>query len=434
MAAFFTAPSASAEPTALCNINEYPCPVGNRVSTANLELSSGNVWSLHTINPTLTVLCLSTQLEVEALEPGSPQTLDRTSETHTNCGTNSAHNNCTVTTFIEGTAFKLLKTGVNLGELTPIQGETAVECTGLQKLECTYHDTSVTYDVSGATAGGGHGTVSAFEAPFEVAGGKTCPEKTVLGVQLEFSESVYLGGGIPPKEENYSTGNPANPIICKVCKGDPIDTATGNLTESQTDISLNGRGPSLKITRSYNSQLAASQTSAGVFGYGWAGSYSAYLVVDSETETATVHQDNGSTTVFFLEEGKYRPYVWSEATLAKEGESYIYTLPNQEKLEFDKAGQLTKVIDRHKNALTLTYKEGKIETVKDGAGRTLTFVYKEGKVSSVKDPMGHESQIHIRIRQSSHGDSSWRRSGSVEIQIRCLASPNRSDQRPQLHD
>jgi RHS repeat-associated protein len=192
-------------------------------------------------------------------------------------------------------------------------------------------------------------------------------------------------------KEGYGGGNPASPGVCKKCAGDPVDIATGNFTETQTDLKVEGRGPMLGLIRSYNAQLAAAQKEAevGPFGYGWTGSYSASLAIDEKAATATVTQDNGSSVVFYLNAGTYAPAAWVQARLVKEGESYVYTLPGQEKLEFSKAGQLTKVTDRHKNSLTLTYKEGKLETVKDAAGRTLTFTYKEGKVESVKDPLGN---------------------------------------------
>ena len=103
-----------------------------------------------------------------------------------------------------------------------------------------------------------------------------------------------------------------------------------------------------------------------------------------------MRQDNGATAVFYLKEGKYTPPGWNLSTFVKEGENYVFTLPTQEKLEFDKTGRLTKATDRHKLSLTLTYNgSSQLETVKDAAGRTLTFTYKEGKVESVKDPMGH---------------------------------------------
>ena len=171
----------------------------------------------------------------------------------------------------------------------------------------------------------------------------------------------------PTEEEELGECNPALVEMIRCLTGDPINAATGNLTESQTDIApLGGRGPALAVTRSYNAQLAATQKEAGVFGYGWTGPYSAYLTTGAET--ATVHQDNGSTATFYLSGGKYLSPGWSQSTLVKEGENYLFTLPTQEKLEFNKSGQLTKVTDRHKLSLTLTYKEGKLETVKDAAG------------------------------------------------------------------
>ncbi len=80
-----------------------------------------------------------------------------------------------------------------------------------------------------------------------------------------------------------------------------------------------------------------------------------------------------------------------QATLTKEGSSYIYTLPDQRKLEFNKSGQLARELDRNGNAVTLTYNAEKhLESAVDSAGRKLTFTYNsEGLVESVKDPMGH---------------------------------------------
>jgi len=219
--------------------------------------------------------------------------------------------------------------------------------------------------------------------------GKYTGETTALGKKA--SSQVPIAIGIPTLEESYGGENPAAPIVVKSCTGDPINCATGNLTEEQTDIApLGGRGPALGVTRSYNAQLAANQETVGPFGYGWTGPYSAHLEIGAEAEVVTVHQNNGATAAFYLKEGKYTAPPWVQATLAKSGENYVFTLPGQEELEFSKTGQLTKVTDRHGLSLTLTYKEGNLETVEDEAGRALTFTYKEGKVESVKDPLGNE--------------------------------------------
>jgi RHS repeat-associated protein len=175
-----------------------------------------------------------------------------------------------------------------------------------------------------------------------------------------------------------------------------VNCATGNLTEGGTDLAVGGRGPNLGVVRSYNSLLAASQSESerGSFGYGWMGSYSASLTVNEGAGTATVRQDSGSSVVFYLKEGKYAPGSWVEAKLVKEGTNYLYTLPDQTKLEFNSTGQLTGESDRNGNALTMTYNASKeLESVKDGAGRKMAFVYNAEKlVESVKDPMGRTAK------------------------------------------
>jgi hypothetical protein len=76
--------------------------------------------------------------------------------------------------------------------------------------------------------------------------------------------------------EDYGRKNPAEPNIPRVNCGNPVNCATGNDFYTQTDLAVGGN-PGLGLTRTYNSQLAATQTSHGPFGYGWTASYGAYL-------------------------------------------------------------------------------------------------------------------------------------------------------------
>jgi RHS repeat-associated protein len=215
-------------------------------------------------------------------------------------------------------------------------------------------------------------------------------------------EEVTLGGAAwvltysssnPSPEEVYGLENEAAPNRPSCFLGHPVNCTTGNQVETQTDLAVGGRGPGLHLTRTYNSQLAANQTKPGPFGYGWTGPYSAHLEVNEVAETATVHQDNGSTVSFELTSGTTYAPVSSlvQATLVKEGTNYVYTLPNQTKLQFNSSGQLTSETDRNGNAITLTHNaEGRLESVADADGRKLTFAYNaQGQVESVKDPMGH---------------------------------------------
>jgi len=201
------------------------------------------------------------------------------------------------------------------------------------------------------------------------------------------------GVGGPPSSptaaEQYGLGpNPGAPKVTKSVCGLSVDCATGNEAEQETDLTIGGRGPGLRLARSYNGLLAAEASEAGPWGFGWTGSYDASLVVSGET--ATVHQDNGSVVVFYKSGTEYTQGGWDEGRLVKEGSNYIYTQPDQTKLEFNSEGKLTKETERRGNSNTFTYKEGKLETVTDGAKRTLTFKYNgEGLVESVTDPLKH---------------------------------------------
>lgn len=206
------------------------------------------------------------------------------------------------------------------------------------------------------------------------------------------------GCGAPPKPEEREVVNGENPGFGpgyqpSPCTGKPVDCATGDLTETETDLSVGGRGPKLEVTRSYNS-LVAVKAESSAWGYGWSGPYSAHLTINKEAETATVYQDDGTVVVFHSKGTEYVPEDWVTAKLAKSGTNYVYTLETQEQLEFNESGQLTKETDRDGNSLTFTYNaKNQLETVKDGAERTLTFTYNaEGLVESVKDPMGHTAK------------------------------------------
>jgi RHS repeat-associated protein len=197
-----------------------------------------------------------------------------------------------------------------------------------------------------------------------------------------------------PSELEIIPKNPSAKNIeeVKECAGDPVDCATGDLSESQTDLMVGGRGPKLEVSLTYNSLVAVAESEKsepGAFGYGWTGPYTASVTFASGTEIATVHQNNGSTAVFFLSGGKYTPEAWIESKFVTSGSDYIFTTPQQTQLEFNSSGQLIKETDRNGNAITMTYNGSKqLEKIKDEAGRELTFTYSSGLVESVKDPMG----------------------------------------------
>jgi RHS repeat-associated protein len=199
----------------------------------------------------------------------------------------------------------------------------------------------------------------------------------------------------PEPEEEYAQGNPSTPQVKRACSTDPVNCATGNLVESQTDVNLGGRGIPLNVTRTYNAMAAVKQPFPELFGYGWSGSSAAHVVTNPEAGTTTVVQGSGSTAVFAGTSGvsgELVPLEWNQGKLVYGTEpAYTFTLPDQEVFTFDSSGLLLNETDRKGN--TTIFKrnsKGRLEAITDSSGRSLAFAYNsEGEVESITDPMGH---------------------------------------------
>jgi YD repeat-containing protein len=199
---------------------------------------------------------------------------------------------------------------------------------------------------------------------------------------------------VSPEEEFGIGAEPKSKTDCR--EGDPVNCATGNEVESQTDLSVGGRGPGLALTRTYNSQQAVASVEHGPFGYGWTGPYGARITTSSlyGYTVVTIHQQDGSAVRFVDLTGVWEPLGDGlvHGKLVQEHEEYVYTLVGQTVLRFaEGTGLLASITDRNGNAVTMhRNSEGRLESVSDASGRSLSFTYNgSGEVESAKDPMGH---------------------------------------------
>ncbi len=255
------------------------------------------------------------------------------------------------------------------------------------------------------------------------------------------------------KEKHLGPHNEAEPDRPQCESGDSVNCASGNHTETQTDLSVGGRGPALTVTRTYNSQQAVRQSKPGPFGYGWTAPYGAYITISrwcvatysscSESNPgsgdAVVHQANGSTVFFSKQEAKSKegwvagPLV--QATLTEAGNNLLFRLPNGHTLSFATAGHLTSKLgpakffrwtegtapisseaDRNGNAFTFSYNEaGEMTAIADAAGRKISLSYNsEGQITSATDPMGHvvkygyEKGDLVSVTEPGESSPNWR--------------------------
>jgi RHS repeat-associated protein len=242
----------------------------------------------------------------------------------------------------------------------------------------TSHGQFTNHGILQRTVGAAIGEVS---APFEEASGGTVSGKIQIKTPITVAAST------------------ATPGHCKT--HDPVDCATGNLTESQTDFEIGGRGVGLDLTRTYSAQSAAAG-SLGIFGYGWTNSFGDRLATEESGGKQTLTESSGSTVTFTKSGATWIAPSWTADALAGSAESgFTLTLPDQTREKFNGSGRLESVTDRNGNETTLVYDgSGELETITDPTGRKIILTYNgEGLVEKAKDPMGHEVKYAYESKQ-----------------------------------
>lgn len=93
------------------------------------------------------------------------------------------------------------------------------------------------------------------------------------------------GGEVSPLSA-VGGSNAAAPGVVQATAADPVDTESGDFSESATDFSIPGFGPALAFTRTYDSQAARLQTVAGTpgpLGFGWTDNWATSLTLNRPT-------------------------------------------------------------------------------------------------------------------------------------------------------
>ena len=158
----------------------------------------------------------------------------------------------------------------------------------------------------------------------------------------------------------------------------PVNTASGSLLETATDLKLAGPGTPFAWTRAYNSQ----DTSSGALGVGWTHPYAAKLTVSNPTtQELEYFSGSGQRTLFTKIDGgstgvaSYLARAFNGTLKRLSGGNYELTSPEGEVTSFDSAGLLTQIKPRFLPATTLAYTTGKLSSITDSAGRTITITY-----------------------------------------------------------
>ncbi len=201
-----------------------------------------------------------------------------------------------------------------------------------------------------------------------------------------------VGGGLTKQETagHCSTLADKHAGAGRHVAGDPVDTADGNFYETQTDLSIPGRGVGLSTARTYNSIFAATD---GPFGYGWTSNWLEGLSVDSGTGDVTVSCAGGAQISFEPDgSGGYLPAApRMTATLTHNGDgTWTMVADKQDTYSYNASWQLTSTTTVDDYTTTLGYTSGELSSVTDSAGDSLAVYWTGSHITSIVDPAGRE--------------------------------------------
>jgi RHS repeat-associated protein len=175
-----------------------------------------------------------------------------------------------------------------------------------------------------------------------------------------------------PLEQTLGTGLSPYTAPTSAFSSDPVNTGTGNFTNSAEDATLPGIGLPFAFTRAYNSL----DTNTGPLGPGWTYSYNLTLAIRWDG-TATFRAEDGQQVVFIKQaDGSYTGPPGGRATLSAISGGYDLTRPDQIHNIFDSGGKLTKIQDRTGHHLDLAYNaQNQLTKITDTVGRSITLSY-----------------------------------------------------------
>jgi len=197
------------------------------------------------------------------------------------------------------------------------------------------------------------------------------------------------------RDNNFGPCRNGNPCII----GDPINVSTGNVYEHREDLFITGRGLSLSLERSYNSQ----DNYQGPLGYGWTHTYNTNLKTNPDGSVTWMDHSGARLTFTRNADGSYSAPkgIYDRLTRNADGS---YTLRNKDGVEwrFGASGKLQKIADPNGNAITLAYDTaGRLAEITNTVGRKTNFSYDgAGRISTITDPAGRT----VRYIYSSAGD------------------------------
>jgi len=163
----------------------------------------------------------------------------------------------------------------------------------------------------------------------------------------------------------------------------PINTATGAESLSESDLRMAAPGVAFDFTRSYTSL----DDTVTVLGRGWTHPYLASLAIDADGDVS-VTSDNGQRGWYDRQtDGSFLAPAGVRAHLTQDATGYTLETRAHRVTRFDLQGRLTEMSVRGQG-LTFAYSGSNLTTVTDAAGRAVSLTYAGSRLSRVTLPDG----------------------------------------------
>ncbi|WP_088810262.1 MULTISPECIES: DNRLRE domain-containing protein [unclassified Listeria] len=296
----------------------------------------------------------------------------------------------------------------------------------------------------------------------EIADGKFALHKDGSGAELARDPSpVYRNtGGIYGERKNYwfrviayqKAGNnaesaqsdPATPVIPEAVnkqlgmadywtsvpvRGGEVNATNGNFLFHETDFELAGRGPSINVDRTFNSQDEA----IGIFGKGWTSTLEEKLVEEANGDIIWVESDK-KIHRFTKKGDSYTAPSGIYSEVSKTADGFLKVEEDKSETRFLPDGRLVSEKDTKGNQLTYVYADGKLASLRDASGRTVTLTYDGDLVTKLVGPLGRTISYTYNGNQELVSSSTARgkvyRYGYKDGLLTAIYDPKHTDAKP----
>lgn len=213
------------------------------------------------------------------------------------------------------------------------------------------------------------------------------PPPSIHGEELGFSAIPPFFGTCPDPllfEEIETTTTEGSPT-----GGDPVYLHNGEFVYSEQDYFIDGRGPALRLVRTYRSRVRGETC----FGFGRMDNFGS-RVVDLNTSSGTryVYKNGSGRSDGYNANGEPETIGIYSQIRANAAGGIDLKQGNGSKVTFSPVGQLARIADRTREGLAFEYnRRGQLVTVRDTIGRELTITYNtEGLIEKIEDAVGRQ--------------------------------------------